>query len=542
MYVHNPRRDEKKPGWISRVTSKLRGLFSYDGVEVIAKVDDTNSRTFAYLPEAAITSSSEYWKVGNQRKAVHRDIEYMDATDEIISGALDYLADCAVDFIPAENEELIRLRVSSDDEKVQKIVDDLIDRLELNGDGLWQITRDMVKHGGIFREVVLDRPRNRIGALKQTVVWSIWPNETKKGDRIPGWVQKLESNMLDDTGVYLDEWQIAPFYWGIRFGNLYVPLLNSARATFRKLTAIEDGAVHARLERAYEKYVHKIPVGANATADEIRETLVRYKTAITKRSVASGENIGQQDNPYSTNTDFFLPDDGSGRGSVDTLTSANNQLMNFTDVYYLREKLLSRLKVPIQFFQIQSTQKTHVYSGKSNIDFSFQFSRTLKSVQASIIKGLKRIINVELVLHGIVPTKGMYTIHLNAIEIDNASEQAKTLLTLAQSATYFKEVFGAMPPEFIAEKFLSLSDAELQLIKPFLEGDGKKMFKEMVKKVKENPTGEGSGNNNKTFAERTTEQKPLPEEAANQAAKITELEDMIDELTTSVMLENRTKD
>lgn len=543
------------PGWAKKFGRRISALFDDDGEQSQPNLKKNDSVTDLTTDGVQAVSTPISWRASQTRKSVFLDIEQMDANDELVASALDILSDCAVNFLDSESE--FRIAIKTDNDKVKQTLNELIARLDLQND-LWQISREMVKHGSMFREVVIDRNQKdpKVIAFKQTVAWTIWPNETAKGDKLPGWIQRTDQDVYTDGGQKLEEWQIVPFLYGTKYGYLHVGPLAAARRNWLRIQKMEDGMAVARLIRAYDKMVHRVPVKENWTKDEIMGAIRRYKDSITKkRMVSDGDKMNQGDMPFDAQTDFYIPDDGSKRGGVDLLSGTNNQLMNLTDIYYLREKLLARLKVPLQFMQIMSTQKTHVSSGKGSPDVDLQFARTLKGIQSSVRRGLKRLFDLELMLQGIPPTEGLYDIILCPIRVQDDTEQAKIELTLAQAAVYFAEAFGALPPEILAEKFLRVSEEGQKRLDEFFKKEGKTIFDSKVKAIKESakpkPVGggfgggnsagggkikdrvvggdTGSGNNNKSRAARSSEQI-----GAKQSVEVDELVNVFVELHQSV--------
>lgn len=546
---HGDQNLKDSPGWAKKFGRRLARMFDDDGPQAVPDLKKNDSLTDLTTDGVQAVTMPISWRTSQTRKSVFLDIEQMDSNDEIVASALDVLADCAVNYLDSESE--YRVAVKSDNEEVEKILNETIQRLDLHND-LWQIAREMVKHGSMFREVVLDRNQKdpKVIAFKQTIAWTIWPHENERGDKIPGWIHRTDQDVYTDGGQKLEEWQIVPFLYGTKYGFLHVGPLAAARRNWTRIQKMEDGMATARLIRAFDKLVHRVPVKENWTKDEIMGAIRRYKDSISKkRMVSDGDKINQGDMPFDAQTDFYIPDDGSKRGGVDILSGVNNQLMNLTDIYYLREKLLARLKVPIQFLQIMSTQKTHVSSGKGGPSTDLQFARTLKGIQSSLRRGLKRLFDLELLLNGIMSTEGLYKIELCPIRVEDDTEQAKIELTLAQAAVYMSEAFGALPPEILSEKFLRLNDDQKAIMEKFFNAEGKKIFKAKVKSIEEaakpKPVGggfgtasgsgggkvkdrvvggdKGSGNNNKSRAERSSEQR-----GASSATQSVEVSDLVD--------------
>ena len=271
---------------IGRMVAPLFDAFTGSQPQQVPKVRDTY--TDLSNDRNSLNIVPTQWKVAQDRKSMYKDIENMDHSDELVSTALDITSNNCADFLddPGDAEEPIRIRFKSKDDDVARVLSNMARRLNLD-DMVWQLSRECAAHGTIFREVVLDRSEDRpfVAEFKQTIPYHIWPKLTEKGDKIPGWVIKLEQDVYNGGGAELAEWQVVPFIFGARKGYLSVPPLASARAGYQRLAKIEDGMAVARLVRAYDKMVHKIPVGKEWEKDQILGAIRNYRDAITKRKM-----------------------------------------------------------------------------------------------------------------------------------------------------------------------------------------------------------------------------------------------------------------
>jgi len=540
-FADNGKREPAAP-WTRKVGKMVARLFDIDlGSQPVPRINDRETFTEAGVDVGTSVISADLWKVYNDRKSVWKDIEEMDHNCEITSTALDIVADCSVSY--SDDASNVIFQVSSDNAEAQKILRDCAQRLHIERE-IWQLARNAFKHGNEFRELILDRTVSpyRIKSLKQTVSYHIWPKTNDHGDKIPGWVVVTDKDVTMTGGKELEEWQIVPFLYGDIAGTLAVPPLASARKNWMRLATMEDNMVVNRLTRN-DRIVHRVPVKDSWTNNEIMSTIKRYKDAITKRRLVSSEgSVTNVDNPLTADSDFYVPDDGSGKGGVSMLSPNNAQLGNLNDVYYHRERLIIRLKVPMSYLQIMSSQKTHLTAGKGASNVELQFARTLRMLQGSIKDGLRRVFDIELMLHGIAPTPDLYTIDMTKINTSDLQSDAQIELTYAQAAVYFIEAFGgALPPELLASKYMRLTKEQQALMDKFLEADAKRIWKAKVKSIEagakaveaksqlikdrtpgDDPTG--SGNQNKSLASRSTEQKGT-KSAPSQGV---DLEDVVD--------------
>jgi hypothetical protein len=520
------------PYWARKMGRFLKTLFDPDTgtpqhptTHPVPDVGDGMSVT-GLSDTTSISSMANAWKVHQNRKSIYQDIERMDAEDEIVATALDIIADCSISYADiASDQSHFKIKAKSD--KAQRVLDDFAKRVKLP-DEIWHICRDMVKHGNDFREVVIDRQAMKIVAFKQTVSYQIYPRTNDKGDKCPGWTLKTDGDVYTGKEYGLEEWQIVPFIFGTKRGYLSIPPLAPARRNWIRLTKMEDGMAIARLVRAYDKLVHHIPVKPEMSTAEIMARIRMHKDSVTKRRILDSSGmVNQVDTPLDTQTDFYLPDDGSGRGGIELLSANNAQLGNLNDIIYHREKLLSRLQVPIAYLQITTAQKTHITASASKKgDVELQFARMLRRVQRHLVEGIRRVCDIELMLNGIIPDEDLYSIELTQINTKDLMEDADIELTYAQAAVYFVEAFGTLPPELLAEKFMRLNPEQRNVLNTFIDKYGKRVTDARVKGIetaaKPKPTtgsfgtkdrlpgdnaSSGTGNQNKTRANRTSEQK-----------------------------------
>ena len=527
------------PAWARKVGRFLKTIFDpetgtpqHPTPHPVPSIGDAFVST-GITDTTTITYMANAWRVYQNRKSIYQDIERMDSEDEIVATALDIIADCSVNYAEtAKPTDRFKIRAKTADS--QLVLDNLSRRLNLPSE-IWYICRDMVKQGNDFREVVIDRQAMKIVAFKQTVSYQIYPKTNAKGDKCPGWTLKTDGDVFTGKEYDLEEWQIIPFIFGTKRGYLSIPPLAPARRNWIRLAKMEDGMAIARLVRAYDKLVHKIPVTKEMSIDEIMTRIRIHKDSITKRRILDSSGlVTQVDAPLDVETDFFLPDVGDGRGGVDVLSANNAQLGNLNDVIYHREKLLSRLQVPIAYLQITTAQKTHVSAGQSKgANVEIQFARMLRRVQRHLLEGLRRLCDMELLLNGITPDEDLYEIELTQINTKDLREDADIELTYAQAAVYFVEAFGTIPPALLADKFLHLNPDQQELMDACLTKYGDRIQGARVKQLetdsKPKPVSTGgsfgapaAGNKAKSLAARGSEQKgkAVKPKAAGQAETV----------------------
>jgi hypothetical protein len=480
--IVSSRKETPSPQWARRISTFVSDLTNRaDKNEPNTNDSSIDSSTQIGTASVAGVAMADAWKIHYERKNVYQDIERMDADSELVSTAFDIYADFTVG---TEEDGETSFRVIAANEKTQKVLDDLNRRLDLQHN-IWQICRGMYKHGNEFREVIIDRKKKEIVGLKQTVSYQIYPNMSDKGDKLPGWKCITDKNAIDNTVQLLEDWQICPFQFGVNRGYLVMPFLASARRNWNRLNKIEDAMAVARLIRAYDKHVHRVPIKNEWSKDEIIAALQRYKNSITtKRLMDSEGNLSQSPNPLDVGTDYYIPDRGDNSGGVTVLASTNQQLGNLNDVYYHREHLLVRLAVPTGYMQITSTQKTHLKAGSNMGDAEIMFAKRIRRGQACLRRGMQYVYDMQLMLAGILPVPGLYTIEFPLVKTADDGAIASARLDNAQAALAFVEAFGALPLEIVAAQFFKLPEDQKQVLDTFFKENEKTINDARIQKLK----------------------------------------------------------
>jgi hypothetical protein len=505
------------PNWAVKVGRFLSDLFGPMGEQEVTRPRASDSLTRS--PDSTEARIENAWAVQQDRKSVYENEVRMAKEDPLIAQALDIVADYTV---TQGDEDHPAVVVLTENAEVETVLAALFDRLSMD-DLAWQIARKAYHHGTYLPEVVLDAKRERIIKVKETLNYQIWPNTNKAGDKVPGWIYKKDSELaIGGKGQALEEWQILPVFFGERNGFFAEGPLASMRKKWNRLAMLEDGMAIARLTRAYDKLVHRVPVDKSMTPDEINASIQRYKAAMNRKKFTAStgdgttQTLSATGNPFTVSTDLFLPDTGDQKGGVEMLSSNTNSLANLNDIQYQREPLLSRLGPPVTYLQIYSAQKTHLKSTGTMSDAEKVFFQIVRRLQATLRRALRRLCDMELQLHGITPTKEMYKLVFPRVPDRDLKLEADIELTFAQAAVYFVEAFGFLPAEFLAEKFLRLDDKSRKIFEQFLKAEANTVDKARVKQIetdaepKPAATGTGSGNQNKSKAKRSTEQRPKP--------------------------------
>lgn len=423
-----------------------------------------------------VTSPS--WKTHNDRRRVYFDLVEMDENDPLVSTALDIHADCTTGYEETDTDGF-EWSLEHDNDGARKVLDDIKARLQL-GSEIWQVTREFVRNGDAYREVVLD-DEGTIQRIKWLPSYQIAPQMDEMGNRAGGWEQRRDGVNYGKP-ILFEEYQIVPFVYGARRGQYGTGLMQPARRTWKRLTAVEDGMVIARMVRAYDRYLHKVPVKPEWSLDQCQEAIKRYRLNMErKKGLDTDGNVSLRENPFQVNTDIYIPDDGSDKGGIDPLISQNQQLQHIDDVRYHQELLLVRTKVPRRYLNISQTGGGLTDGGLDAEDI--QWARTLRQNQAVLRGGMLRLASLALICQGYDPAALGVGMDLPKISTEDMLRNAKVQLTLAQAANFFGQVVGNLPVELIADAFMQLDDDEKEILSEFVENkqaEAERMQKEIA--------------------------------------------------------------
>jgi hypothetical protein len=323
------------------------------------------------------------------RLELFRDYDVMDM-DPILASALDIYADECL----TANEHGKVLTISSDDENIKQILENLfydILNVEFN---LWSWIRNLCKYGDMY--LLMD-------ISPEYGVYNVHPLSSYEVTRIEGIdpENKAYVKFQHDGargGQEYDNFEVAHFR--LLSDSNFLPygksMLESARRIWKQLSLMEDAMLIHRIMRAPEKRIFKIDIG-NIPPNEVdgyMEKLISRMKKIPYIDEKTGD-YNLRFNLQNMVEDFYLPVRGSDSGtSIDSLSG-----MEFTgteDIEYLRNKLMSALKIPKAFLGYDETM-----SGKSTLSMEdVRFSKTINRLQKIICSELNKIAILHLYVQG----------------------------------------------------------------------------------------------------------------------------------------------
>ena len=173
---------------------------------------------------------------------------------------------------------------------------------------------------------------------------------------------------------------------------------------------MEDAMLIWRLDKAIERRVYKIYVGN--IDDQDVEAYVNQIANNFKRTPIIDPATGQIDlrkNFLDVSADYFIPvrrEDAPN--PIETLQAANSEVQ-MEDIEYMQNKMLTAMRVPKSFLNMQESQ------GKGqNLSFlDVRFARMINRIQQFLLMELNKIAMIHLYIMGLTDEIGNFTLTLN---------------------------------------------------------------------------------------------------------------------------------
>ncbi len=259
-----------------------------------------------------------------------------------ISDALDHISDDGI--IDNGDGQIITLDFHEPDKKLpkgiqKKVIKEfnfLINNVFKIKDQGWDLFRKFLIEGELYLEVILNKNKKTISALKILPAFTMVP--VYEGNVIVKYAQVGIKN--DKGGVeekFFEPNQVLYINWG-QYGINHLDIrgfLESSIRPYNQLKNMEDSVVIYRLVRAPERRIWNIATGKlpKGKAEEyIKKLISKYKKRINYNSQTGEIDTSQSVQALTEDFWFAKPEEGQGT-TVDTLTS-NLQLGEIEDVKY----------------------------------------------------------------------------------------------------------------------------------------------------------------------------------------------------------------
>ena len=404
------------------------------------------------------------------RRHRYREYEEMDTYPEIGASFDIYADDCT-----QKDSRNQRWAVMSDDSLAVDEVNRLFNNIGLER-FVWDISRNTVKYGDCFIEMVLDIDQPKEGIKKIKI---LNPNWIIRVENEYGYLKKfLQEIPNNETMAYgtspqgqrpakyieLDKNQIVHFRLHTSDPHYY-PYGKSIAAlchrVYRSMKMMEDAMMIYRLSRAPERRIFYVDTG-NLPTSKAEMFIERLKEKFKKEKFYNSPagTVDARYNPMSMDEDYFVPTKNGKGTKIDTLPGAQN-LGEIEDVRYFRDKLLAALKIPKDYI-VEKDKSPERKANLSQLDV--KFARTIQRVQQNIEVGLENIARRHLQLRG-YPASVVSKLKIRLPEPSDMSAKRKLDLD-QQKAQVIQAVvnLGLFSKEEILRQYYDFDDAEIKRI------------------------------------------------------------------------------
>lgn len=389
--------------------AKLKSLFS---TEVIVrnvggkqlKIKDTDNVMYATdknslrdrfnrIRSTAYNAHTRDFSLSYQaaRMDLFRDFDTMDQ-DPIISSALDIFSDECLTF----NEMGKMLTVHSTNNNVKQILENLFNDILNIQFNLWSWTRNMCKYGDCYLKLYVT-PEYGVYMVEPISTYNV--ERIENADPYNKRYVKFQIRPTDTAQAeVLENYEIAHFR--LLSDSNFLPygksIIEGARRIWKQLNLMEDAMLIHRIMRAPEKRIFYTDIGniPPAEVDNYMQKMMDKMKKVPYMDEQTGE-YNLKFNLQNMVEDYYIPVRGGDSGTkIDTL--GGMEWTGTEDIEYLRNKLMSALKIPKAFLGYDETT-----SGKATLaSEDVRFARTIQRIQRIICSELTKIAIVHLYSQG----------------------------------------------------------------------------------------------------------------------------------------------
>tara|TARA_R110001592_G_scaffold51696_5_gene158842 strand:- start:2971 stop:4836 length:1866 start_codon:yes stop_codon:yes gene_type:complete len=334
------------------------------------------------------------------RLSLYTDYELMDE-DSIISSALDIYADEST----LKNEYGNVLTINSENEKVQKVLNNLfydVLNIEFNA---WPWVRNMCKYGDLYLKMDITETVGVTNAV------ALSPYEMYREEGLdpenPDLVEFTHDPSMAGQTAHANSKGVQTKYGNYEIGHFrllndmnFLPygksMIEPARKTYKQLTLMEDAMLIHRIMRAPEKRVYKIDIG-NIPPAEV-DTYMQRVIQQMKKTPYLDPKTGQYNlrfNMANMMEDVYLPVRGGNTGTeIDTMSGM--EFGGIEDVEYLKHRMFAALKIPKAFLGYEEGVEGKATLAAQDV----RFARTIERIQRIFVSELTKIAMVHLYSQG----------------------------------------------------------------------------------------------------------------------------------------------
>jgi len=391
--------------------------------EIVGSPDWKDFKDDSLIPLTSIFSDLESTSIGRDlSKHLNNIINTFERDDRYeryylamrmpeIDGALDiYASETAT-----QDSQGNIINVFCSSSKVQKIINDLFDRIGMEDKG-FDIIKGMCAYGDEFYEIIYSKngksihsinmiPREYVGRYEENgVLKNFFIRKSKKTrDKRDSYYSFDYAQMNKSEHVEIDPFRI--LHWRISnsdFAPYGKSILDSVITPLEELRLMEQSLLLARISRAPERRIYYVNVG-QAQGEKGIAMAREIVKGLKRKSILDRGNGNKLDN----NIDFFGASEDlvvpfrkdEERSSIESLPQLNDP-GQLQDLEFIRDRIFPGLGIPRQYLFDDTFANANTNLSNKNI----QFAKRIRRIQKYFIYNLYKIAYIELKLKN-VPKK-----------------------------------------------------------------------------------------------------------------------------------------
>jgi len=366
----------------------------------------------------------QLYKNPDQRRVIGVEVgPEQDVYDLSVEDHKCFATDCVILHNCQKDEEGNIFKIHTANDEIREEVEFLLQHrkmLNMNRNG-WTWFKNLCIQGDWFIETVInpENPKEGIYRAVPLPPETMYRIETIKGKLIEYQQSKEgpdyqaivrgpvtgqnEMELNQTTAIRFAPNQIVHFRIGDDRKTFYPygqSLIEPARGPAHSLRLMEDAMLVYRLTRAPERRVFYIDVGqlppfkAEAFIDRLKDQF-RKRKITSNRGTPGANQIEERWQPPAQDEDYWLPIRPNSNTRIDTLPGAEN-LGEIDDAVYFRNKLLTSLNFPKNYFNNEDAGATRITLSAQDV----KFARMIERLQSHFEDGILEIAERHLQLRG----------------------------------------------------------------------------------------------------------------------------------------------
>lgn len=498
---------QRSPKFIDRVA---RVLFKNDPA-MGPQPRQQESTQSGVVAQALESIYDQYFKSLNERQAIYKDVDEMDAASEEASVALDTIAD---NVTTSEDGLWASFQVYSENEPLQSYLDKVCKDTDLYHK-IYSFTRSAVKYGDMFLEIVANGEADIVD-VRMLPPQTMFRNQDAKGNLIIGRPKyddqgvcrnanhecAFEQRELDtgDIMAAFWPWQIVHGRWNhdgwSPYGRSY---LRVSRIIWKKMKAEEEALIMGRLVRAMLKLAFYVDT-TGLSAPQKEDALKNFRNNVTNRQTIDGK----RENPFYVLTDFFVSVEHYKLGGqvhesltkIEAIDPKNDGLTQIDDIKHFHRKFLATLRVPPAYYGFEEDSP----GGDAVSMQDIEYIRFLRRIQQFMGQCVRQIFDTALVLGGydLQDENNAYDIKWPPLSTADEAASADAFYKQAQGwalllGTSSQNQTPVIDPVYIQKHGLNLSDEEIEELSGRLDELRDKRLEEMKAMAAQEQAVEAAG-------------------------------------------------